>query len=192
MAGEPAVDSDRLTVRSAGLATRNARRRVTFPRSRYSTRSESPTHQGLPRCHPREWRVSTLPASGWSSASGAAVRQPVQPPVSRCVRKDTEPPPCQCRPTRSNRRGVMAVEEPARRVAECRRLTSWAPMPAATRSREARRRERQVRRAMTSRQQLKRGCVDLRRQDAASLLDGILTSRRAAGERHHVGTVIVQ
>jgi hypothetical protein len=188
MAGEPAVESDRLTVRSAGLETRNARRRVTSPRSRYSTRSDAPTHQGLPRCHPLEWRVSALPASGRSSASGAAVRQPVQRPVSRCVRNDTEPLPCQCRPTRSKRRGVMAPE----RTRSPRTGTSSVPTHAATRSREARRRERQVRRVMTSRQQLKRGCTGLRRQDAASLLDGILTSPRVAGERHHVGTVIGQ
>ena len=51
---------------------------------------------------------SAVPASGWSSASGAAATHSLQRPESDRTRNRTVPEPCQCRPTRLKRSGAAA------------------------------------------------------------------------------------
>ena len=78
-----------------GLETKNVRTLVTRPDVRYWIAFDSPAQIGFPRCHPREPRASGVPVSGRSSASGAALIQPLQRPETLRVRIRTDPEPRQ-------------------------------------------------------------------------------------------------
>ena len=112
--GAPAFCSVRDGTPSAGLQTKCARSRETVPlRKRYSIRFEGPTHHGLPSRQVPARARSGVPASGRSSASGAASTQPLQRPVSERVLNCTVPGPRQCSPTRLNSPGVSLPQASA-------------------------------------------------------------------------------
>ncbi len=105
IAGASAAASIRSGRRVGGLHTRYARTCPTRPIARTSSRSEGPTHQGLPIRHAAPMRPSRERRSGPSSSSGAAGRHVVHARSrSERVRKRTAPGPRQCTPTSENRR----------------------------------------------------------------------------------------
>ena len=117
--GVPVELGTRSGMRTSGLHTSCARTRVTFPTTRASRRSDGPTQNGFPRRQPAR-RRSGDPASGPSSASGAAGRQALQrPPVER-VRNATRPLPRHETPASVNRGTAPVV---ATRCSPIRRST---------------------------------------------------------------------
>src|SRR5438132_1862792 len=96
--GLPAIESLRIGTSETGLQTKDARRRLSFPRSWYWIPLAVPVHSGL--------LFRQDPERPQSSSASSHLLQ--RPPAPR-VRKNGTPGPCQCRPTMSNRCGAAAA-----------------------------------------------------------------------------------